>query len=280
MLNRFFWGIASVSLLGGSLMLGQYGSAGGGSTSSSFPWPEEKRVAVSLTFDDARPSQLEYGIPVLDRHGTHATFYIHAGRAAERAADWKKALETGHELGNHTENHPCTGNFEWSRERALENQDLQSIAGEIDLANRAIADLIGIRPTTFAFPCGQKFVGRGRLTRSYVPVVAERFRAGRGWRDEGPNDPAFCDLAQLLGMELDGLNFEQARLLIDAAAAQGGWLIFCGHDIGPEPRPQTVLTGTLDQICQYASEPQSGIWIDTVDRVARYIEEHRSEVSK
>jgi peptidoglycan/xylan/chitin deacetylase (PgdA/CDA1 family) len=261
-------------------MLGQYGSPGAETQTGRFPWPDGKRVALSLSFDDARPSQLDNGVPILDRYGVHATFYVQAGSARDRADDWKRAAKTGHELGNHSEHHPCTGNFQWSRDRALENQDLKSIAEEIDLANRAITNLLGITPTTFAYPCGQKFVGRGRLTRSYVPVVAERFLAGRGWRDEGPNDPAFCDLAQLLGMELDGLNFEQAQALIDSAADQGAWLIFCGHDIGPEAHPQTTLTGTLEQICRYSSDPSSGIWIDSVDRIARYVQAHRSEVSQ
>ncbi len=261
-------------------MFGQYGNSETGTKSGPFPWPDGKRVALSLSFDDARPSQLDNGVPILDRYGVHATFYVQAGPARGRAADWKKAAVTGHELGNHSEHHPCTGNFQWSRDRALENQDLKSIAEEIDLANRSITNLLGITPTTFAYPCGQKFVGRGRLTRSYVPVVAERFLAGRGWRDEGPNDPNFCDLAQLLGMELDGLNFEQARTLIESAASQGAWLIFCGHDIGPESHSQTTLTDTLEQISRYSSDPHSGVWIETVDRIARYVEANRSEKSQ
>ena len=63
-------------------------------------------------------------------------------------------------------------------------------------------------------------------------VVAPRFLAGRGWRDEGANDPAFCDLAQLMTIELDGLTWEQLKALIDQAAKNGSWLVLCGHDIG------------------------------------------------
>src|SRR5215211_8310716 len=38
-------------------------------------FPEGTSVAVSLSFDDARPSQLE-GVRILDDHGIRATFYV------------------------------------------------------------------------------------------------------------------------------------------------------------------------------------------------------------
>ncbi len=43
---------------------------------SAFVWPEGKRVALSLTFDDARVSQAQVGIPLLDRYSVKATFYV------------------------------------------------------------------------------------------------------------------------------------------------------------------------------------------------------------
>ena len=42
---------------------------------------------------------------------------------------------------------------------------------------------------------------------SLVPLVHELFLAGRGWLDEGPNDPAFVDRAQLFGYPMDDVTF-------------------------------------------------------------------------
>jgi hypothetical protein len=92
--------------------------------------------------------------------------------------------------------------------------------------------------------------------------------------DEGANDPAFCDPAQLLGMELDGLDFEAAKALIDKALDEGMWLVFAGHEIGEGGR-QTTRTDTLAAICEYARDPDNGIWIDTVENIARYVEQAR-----
>lgn len=244
---------------------------------SRFVWPDGKQAAVSLTFDDARPSQLDAGIPILDAYGIKATFYISTAPARERLPEWQDVLATGHEIGNHSMRHPCTGNFSWAREKALEDYTLAQMAAELDEASGEIEAMLGVRPLTFAYPCGQKYVGRGKDLRSYVPLVAERFLAGRGWRDEGANDPAFCDPAQLMAMEFDGLSFEQLKVLVDRAAEQGFWLVLCGHEIGPGGR-QTTRSDTLRAFCEYAQDPRNGLWVATVANVTRYVMEHRTAV--
>ncbi len=249
----------------------------GGAPAGRFVWPAGKRAAVSLTFDDARLSQLDAGIPILDASGFKATFYISTERAQERLSEWRDVLATGHEIGNHSMRHPCTGNFPWAREKALEDYTLAQMAAELDEANARIEAMLGVRPVTFAYPCGQKYVGRGRELRSYVPLVAERFLAGRGWRDEGANDPAFCDPAQLMTVEFDGLRFEQLKVLVDQAAEQGFWLVLCGHEIGSGGR-QTTRIDTLRAFCEYARDPRNGLWVDTAANVTHYVLEHRTAV--
>lgn len=41
--------------------------------SNSFQWTEGKRMGLSLTFDDARFSQTDKGIPLLDKYGLKDT---------------------------------------------------------------------------------------------------------------------------------------------------------------------------------------------------------------
>ena len=240
-----------------------------------FRWPQGKRAAISLTFDDARFSQIDRGLPILDERSTKATFYVSINRLEERLDAWKRAAANGHEIGNHSLTHPCSGNFPFARERALENYTLDKMRYELQESNNIIKRLLGVRPVSFAYPCGQKFVGRGRNVKSYVPVVAEQFLAGRGWMDEWSNDPAFCDMAQLMGVELDGKDFEQVKQLIDRTLANGGWLVFCGHDIGEGGR-QTTRSSTLKALCEYAQDPANGLWLDTVQAVAHYILKQRT----
>jgi beta-glucosidase len=245
---------------------------------SEFRWPQGKRAALSLTFDDARPSQVDIGFPIFEKYQVRVTFYVSPDSVEQRLEGWKKALAGDHEIGNHTLTHPCTGNYYAFRERALEDMTLGLMAAEIDDAGAAIFRLLGVRPRTFAYPCGQTFIGRGLKVASFVPLVAERFLAGRKWLSEDSNDPAFCDLAQLLSSESDGKSFEQIRSLIEPAMAEGRWLILTGHEIG-EGGFQTTHAATLDEICRYARDPKNGLWIDTVANVADHISRSRSALS-
>lgn len=105
---------------------------------SSFTWPDGRCAAVSLSFDDARPSQANTGIPILDRYGVKATFYLSPNRVPERLAAWRAAAAGEHEMGNHTMTHPCSGNFAWSRTNALEEYTLERLEHELLDANAYI----------------------------------------------------------------------------------------------------------------------------------------------
>ena len=241
-----------------------------------FLWPEGKKMGLSITFDDARLSQVDRGIPLLDKYGVKATFYLSPDNMTQRLEAWKKAVTNGHDIGNHSLLHPCTGNFAWSKDKALEDYTIQDMNMELDSASKLIKKMLGIQPVSFAFPCGQTFVGRGNMTRSYIPVISAKFETGRGWLNEGPNDPAFCDMSQLTGMELDGKSFEQIKNLIEEAKSKGQWLVLAGHEMN-EGGFQTSLLSTIEAICKYASDSANCIWIDNVHNIAAYVKEKRGE---
>ena len=270
------------ALLTGLLVLALGGAAAGDSPrpapAAGFPWPDGRKAALSLTFDDARESQVDVGIPLLNAHGVQATFYVLPEGARKRLAGWKAAAAAGHEIGNHTRTHPCTGNFAFSRKNALEDYTLERIERDAAEASLFVSREMGREATSFAYPCGQTFVGRGEGVRSYVPVVARALHTGRLYLGEDSNDPAFCDFAQLQAVGLDGLSFEDVRPLLDKAVAEGRWLILAGHEIG-ESGPQTTLAATLAALCRYAKDPKSGLWIDTVDTVSAHVRRTREEDS-
>ena len=236
----------------------------------SFKWPEGKHAALSLTFDDARMSQVDSGTALLDKYGIKATFFVVPSGVEKRLDGWKKAVANGHEIGNHTTHHPCTGNFSWSAQNALENYTLDDMRKELTACNKRIEELLGVKPDVFAYPCGQKFVGRGTHTKSYVPMVAKMFVLGRGWRDEAMNDPGFCDFAQVSGIEMDGKTFDEILPLIEEAKGAGQWLILAGHEMG-DSGVQTTRLKMLTQLIKYVQDPANGIWIAPAGAVAKYI---------
>ena len=102
--------------------------------------------AVSLTFDDAFPSQIEKAIPILDAKGLHATFFVHTENVKETWAStwgaWRAAAASGHEVGSHTKTHPNLTHVRSARQLRSE------IAGSADI----IEQQLGTRPISFAYP--------------------------------------------------------------------------------------------------------------------------------
>jgi peptidoglycan/xylan/chitin deacetylase (PgdA/CDA1 family) len=281
--RRYLWrSVAFLLALWGLTppLLAQYGPTNITSNTVLFPWPQGKRAALSLTFDDARPSQMDIGLSLFAGQQVRVTFYVSPQNLSLRLPLWQQAVLAGHEIGNHTLTHPCTGNFDFSGTNALEGCTLRHIRSNIDQADRMIHTLLGVRTTGYAYPCGQTFVGEGTGVRSYVPVVARRFQSGRLWLSEDANHPARCDPAQLLGMELDGKSFAELRPLLESAIRRGCWLVLAGHEIGGTGR-QTSSTNTLNALCEFAADPRNGLWLDTVDTIARHvIQTRRSSRSK
>jgi peptidoglycan/xylan/chitin deacetylase (PgdA/CDA1 family) len=240
----------------------------------SFRWPEGKRAAVSLSFDDARVSQVEVGLALLKRLGLKVTFFVNPAPVEQRLGGWKQAVAEGHEIANHSLSHPCTGNYAFSVNNALEDYDLPKMARELDGANERIHELLGVTPTTFAYPCGLKFVGRGRDVKSYVPLVAERFIVGRGYLDEAANNPMVADLSQAMGTAFDDMDFTAMKTIVDTAMKEGRWVIFVGHEIG-QRRYQTTDAKALELLADYLKQPANGIWVGTVAKIGTYVRQNR-----
>jgi peptidoglycan/xylan/chitin deacetylase (PgdA/CDA1 family) len=238
----------------------------------SFRWPDGQRGAVSLCWDDARPSSVEVGVPILDHYGIKGTFYALPRNMTRQLKKWRAAAAEGHEIGNHTIKHPCMGNFiSWQTpETMLENYTLDRMKREILEANRVLEAAVGVKPTSFAYPCAQTYVGRGTRLRSYIPLVARLFEVGRSGFSETYASPERCDLAQVPSLDIDCKTFEQLRALVGAAMADGCWLVLTGHEVGDGCVKQTTSAKALEKLCAYL-KGRPDIWTDTVTAVGRHI---------
>jgi hypothetical protein len=242
----------------------------------NFAWPEHKRAALSFSFDDARASQVDNGLPILDAHGITATFYVLPTALQSRLGGWQQAVCNGHEIGNHTVSHPCSAGDDTVEVGALENYTLERIQAELEDADQRIELALNITPRSFAYPCGQSFVGKGTTKCSYTPLVAQRFVAGRGCRGDGINQPLDCDLSNLTAASADGLPLQEISALIDAAIVRGGWLVLVAHSVGDDGVLK-MQPETLQALCAYARQRTDMLWIDTVSRVAGHLAQTRNK---
>lgn len=244
-----------------------------------FDYPAQAQNAISITFDDARHSQVDTGLAILDKHNVKATFYVSPFNVKERLAKWKKAVASGHEIANHTSSHVCTGNFEWLRQQnlSLEQTTLKWLEKDILDAQVYIKANLGVTPRAFAYPCGNTFVGRGMNTQSYVPLIAKLFDTGRTWLDETANNPNFTDFSQLTGLRIDGMSFDKIIEMLEQLRTNNSWLILAGHEIGKGDQ-YTTDKKVLEQLISYIKDPKNGYWLGTVSEVADYIDKSRPQI--
>lgn len=239
-------------------------------------YPQGARNAISITFDDARATQLSHGVPILERHNVKATFYVVPKFVETNLEGWKGVVKAGHEIGNHTSSHLCTGNFQWLRDlnAGLEQVDLAWLEQDILHASQSLKAQLGTDIKSFAYPCGQTFVGRGSEVKSYVPLVAKHFETGRRWMDETGNNPGYVDFAQLTSLPMDGRTYEQIIEMIEYFRTNNAWIILAGHEVGQLAQYSTDAD-VLEKLLVYLNEPKNGYWVAPVSKVAELIKAQR-----
>ncbi|MEE2659122.1 MAG: polysaccharide deacetylase family protein [Candidatus Latescibacterota bacterium] len=248
-------------------------------TTSGF-WPGACEGAVSLTFDDGAPTHLSNAIPRLDNLDLHGTFYLNPSRRREwqeQAGAWRAAGLHGHELGNHTTRHPCSCNYHFDDNFCLETMSLAQIVETIEEAECALNELMPEQENarSFCYPCYQSFVGAGITRTSYVPEVAQRFRAARGWGDRH-NDPAVIDLTYLTSLAVEGTSGQEMVEHVEKAAREGGWAVICFHGIGGDH----IASGldAFDHLLDYLSREHERIWTATLIEAADHVIAQRQAV--
>jgi peptidoglycan/xylan/chitin deacetylase (PgdA/CDA1 family) len=119
-----------------------------------------RHAAVSLTYDDALVSQLDIAIPQLDAAGLEGTFFLMGRQVGSNVPRWKAAAAAGHELANHTINHPCArGTYETPVQYTSEAYTVDVLLTEVGVMNGFLEAMDGKRDHAFATPCGQTLAG-------------------------------------------------------------------------------------------------------------------------
>lgn len=234
-------------------------------------------MALSLSFDDARATNPTLGAALLDRYDVKATFFLVPSAAKRNVDAWKMAAANGHEMANHSLNHPCSGNFGWGGKPSLDEYTLADMRKELEQANAEIEKLLGVTPRVYAYPCGQTYLGRGANAKSFIPLIDEMFLAGRGWLGEAPVDPVLTDMAHLTGMKMDNMEFDEILPILEGAAKTGKWVVLAGHETDTAGN-QTTYLHTLERLLQYVTDPANEIWVAPIGTVAEHVLKEREHV--
>lgn len=242
-----------------------------GAAGHAAEWPNGARAAIVLTYDDAIPSQLEHAIPALDAAGLKGTFFLSNVRRVD-VGRWRAAATSGHELANHTVNHPClAGTFAMPERQQLEQYTPEAVLQEIGQQNVLLTALDGLSEHGFAVPCGQTMAGgsdyleplrRSGLvaySRSVVQSDADLRR-----------DPSTFDLLKLPGRAFTSpAGAEQMIEFAEMAAKSGGLAVYVFHGVGGDYL--SVTASDHRRLVAWLAAHRKTYWVATMRDVVKWI---------
>jgi peptidoglycan/xylan/chitin deacetylase (PgdA/CDA1 family) len=218
------------------------------------------KSAVTYTFDDAQPSQLEH-YAELQATGVHHTFFITSGSNTSSAnfdATFTQAVRDGHEMGNHTVNH-CHADLSDCSKAPTTTLDK-----EIDDCNSYITGHFGQSAVwTAASPFGDTGYDAPAMTRFFL-------NRGTPGGTIAPNDNSDPFNLPCHGA-VEAETVTSFNNQIDGAETGGRWLIFLIHTINPTsanwyaPIDISVITGSIAH-----AKSLGDVWIDSMVNIGAY----------
>ena len=245
-----------------------------------FAWPDGKKAAVSLAYDDALDSQLDHAIPALDKHGLKGSFYLQLSRdpVRDRLAEWRAAAANGHELGNHTLFHQCSGSLparEWVEpQRDLDKTPVAQMKDQVRLANVMLNAIDGKTERTMTVPCGD-VMAEGI---NYIDSVREEFVAIKLGDGTVTHDMWKLDLYAVTVETPVGVTGKQLIARIEEAARKGTMVNFTFHGVGGDYL--SVSKQAHEELLQYLSSHRDIYWVDTFIDLMEYVRQQQAQAVK
>lgn len=239
-------------------------------------WPNHKKAAIVLTYDDALLSQLNTAVPQLDSAHLTATFFLTGEMDSQTIPKWRALSRRGYELANHTIFHPCaSGN---DNPTLSDSYTVAQILNEIDVMNHFLFAVDGKKtPRTYAYPCTETTVGNGK---SYVDSL-RKYPFVKYARVGGDIDAVITDFKHLdplqvpsYGLE-DGTTGTQLVAFAKKVQKSGGLGIFMLHGIGGDYI--TVSARAHRELVNYLRENKKDIWITTFQQAMDYLEKVKQD---
>jgi len=205
------------------------------------PYKGDKAAAVSLTFDDAFDDHHQVVAPMLEQYGFRATFFViirHVEIFAGWEA-WKPVAEKGHEIGNHTWNHPSLPKV----------KDVETLQREIVDSKAYIEEHIGHPVISFAYPFAKTNEEVSKLTLEHH------------------------EFARLYEPLYGGKDFkvETANQWVRDAIKKGSWHVGLLHSVSDSVGFKPLQKKTFEAHLKFLKQHEDQLWVDTYGNVGRYL---------
>jgi len=234
------------------------------------------KAAVSYTFDDSQPSQIDH-YPELKAQRVRNTFYINPGANWYPQRDdptrfdavWQDAMAEGSEIGNHTTHH-CRAAELTDNNASTCPSGLASAGAEFDDTTHYIRTKIGQAAVwTAAYPFGDTDFRAAAASRFFIARGVPPGMVAPGIGSDTLNLPVIGFPGDPSSPGGDPLStFNSA---VDNALSQGRWMIYLFHSLLPTTQNWVggedigVVTGNMAYAKSFGT-----VWIDSVVNIGAY----------
>jgi peptidoglycan/xylan/chitin deacetylase (PgdA/CDA1 family) len=218
--------------------------------------PPFNRGIVSLDFDDGWANQYTNALPLLDKYGEKATFYIISGELTDQpdymsTTQIKNFIADGNELGSHTITHPD-----------LTTLTMAQAQQEMQQSQTTLQNTFGVKVPDFAYPYGA-------YNASTIAIGNQLYQSQRTV-DSGFNTKDNLNLSQVLVQNVfNTTTTAQVQAWVDQANLQHTWLVLVYHEVAVIPSDPTDVqydTQPSDLNTELAYIKSSGIAVETTQQ--------------
>lgn len=245
---------------------------------SQIQWPEGKKAAVILTYDDGLKSHFDVVMPQLEVHNFRGTFFLYGQIVKEEdIPKWRAASLKGHELGNHSLFHPCLS--QTTEQSAgpchyLECYTVKDMLIEIEMMNNFLYAIDGKKEHAYAYPCAQCTAGGEDYSKPLLASGLTRFARG-GTRGIITNHDSMNHAMIPTFPSHTGITAKSLIAYVEEAIEKEGLAIIVFHGVGGDYL--TVEANEHKKLVEYLASHQE-IWVGTFSDILQYVtkENHKN----
>lgn len=242
----------------------------------SIKWPQHKKAAIVLTYDDALVSQLNVGVPQLEAAHMKATFFLTGDIDPATIPRWRRLSKRGFEIANHTIFHPCLSTDD--NPVHSESYTPYSMIREIEVMNHFLYAVDGKTSRTYAYPCTETTAGG----KDYVDSLRKfnQIKYARGGGDSSDFITNFKRLDPMLvpsfGVE-DNTTGAQLIAFVKKVQLSGGMGILMIHGIGGDYI--TISAKAHLELLNYLRKNKNELWVPTFQQAMDYVTQTNKPLS-
>lgn len=213
-------------------------------------WAGFRSGVATFTFDDNLANQLSIAVPIFDKYGYKASFYI-VNNWSPNYPKYKELAAQGYEIGSHSDSHTTTmpdseiASSKATIERQISNQQCNTITyPNCNVPNESLVS--------------QNYIG-GRICSGQI---------------DGKTPQNYNRISSIICGKTGSVNSVQAfQQKMQEAINKNGWVTFLIHEVDDGSGYSPTQSSDIDGALAWAKENDSKIWVTTFRNAIMYSKE-------